>query len=57
MTVGTLTDHMIRDHRRSHPESLDMLMVAIHSTDADLRSSARRWFCDAINARRTGASK
>ena len=44
-----MTDRQIRAYRRVHPESLDMLMVAIHSSDRALRRLFRAWFDDVIN--------
>ncbi len=50
ITAETLTDEQIRAYRRAHPESLDMLMVAIYSHDGEMRVSFRSWFAAVINA-------
>jgi len=51
VTAKTVTDEQIRAERRLDPSLLDLLMVAIHSTDHEFRASARQDFADIINAR------
>lgn len=46
-----MTDKQIRAYYRAHPETLDVLMVAIYSIDREMRASARSWFADHIRAR------
>lgn len=53
-TEKPVTDAQIRDETRANPAMLDQLMVAIHSTDHELRSLARAEFADAISARAKG---
>lgn len=40
-TAFTVTDEQCREVRRLRPDTLDTLMVAIHSTDSELRMLAR----------------
>lgn len=42
--VNKITDEQIRELKRKHPEKLDELMVAIHSTDKEMRYLAREGF-------------
>lgn len=52
LTAETITDEQIRGLRRARPELLDTLMVAIHSTNPELRVAARAHCAEILNARR-----
>lgn len=51
VTGATVTNSQIRAENRANPTMLDRLMVAIHSTDPQLRAGARAEFAALINAR------
>ena len=57
ITAANITNEQIRALRRAQPELLDTLMVAIHSTDVELRRLARVECAKILNARAAAATR